>query len=126
MVDDIQAIQKQIEQTEAQHAALKLALTEKQQAAKAGVLDQMGRMARTAGLTTDEIVAHFTPAKRTKTEKTESTKPAVAKPRAVWRDTITGGEYKGGKIPGWLADRLNTMGMSLDAYRQAGHMARVQ
>lgn len=123
MVDEILDIQAQLEAAKARQVELELQLIEKQRAAQAGVLEQITRLAQSAGLTADQVSKHF--ATTTKAPKAEKLNGAVVKPRAVWRDTITGGEYRGGKIPGWLADRLQTMGMSLDAYRAAGHMARV-
>lgn len=122
MTEEINAIHNELEQLQAQQEALRAALIEKQEAAKAGVLEQITQLAQSVGMTGEEVAAHFVKPKRAKAEKLNGT----AKPRAVWRDTVTGGEYKGGKIPGWLADRLNTTGMTLDAYREAGHMARVQ
>lgn len=122
MVEEIKTIESELQDLQAKQEALKATLVEKKQAAKAGVLDQIAQLAESVGLTRDEVAAHFAPGKKSmKTEKVNGT----AKARAVWRDTVTGGEYRGGKIPGWLADRLSAMGMTLDSYRQAGHMARV-
>lgn len=122
MVEEIHALKNELQALQEKQEAVKAALIKKQQAAKAGMLDQIAQLAESVGLTRDEVVAHFAPAnKPSKPEKINGT----AKARAVWRDTVTGEKYKGGKIPGWLENRLRETGMTLHAYRQAGHMARV-
>lgn len=51
-------------------------------------------------------------------KQSRKAKPEAEKsPRAVYRDSVTGGCYRGGKFPNWLAARIAETGLEYDDYR---------
>lgn len=116
MTQDIQAIQDELAANAARQAALQAALIEKQQAAKAGAVEQVREIVTAYALTADDLAVLFA-----KQPRKAATEKAV---RAVYRDTVTGHEYKGGKLPAWLQGRLAETGLAYEQYREL-HFQRV-
>lgn len=117
MVEELETINTEICANEARIAELKAALDEKRAHWKQDGLLQIETMMADHEISRADLAAHFkigfvpslVPSGQEKKER---------KPRAVWTDKDTGQQYKGGKIPSWLAQRMGDLSMTLDEYHE--------
>ena len=119
MVEDIQMIQSEMAALEAKRNALEAALAEKNRQWRDEGLSQIEAIMDEREISREDLAVHF----KLRSGATVSA-PAVKRVRAVWRDNASGEEYRGGKIPRWLATAMDAAQMTLDQYRE-NFMSRV-
>lgn len=105
----IEDMQAQLAVAEEQAETLRRDIAELRQLEKSAVIDEIKTQIADYEITADDLFG-----KKPTRKAGDATDKA---PRAIYRDTITEQEYRGGKMPAWLKTRLETTGLEYPEYR---------
>lgn len=124
----VDALKAQLADLEAQAAAVKAQLEEERIKGRIEAVMQVRALVADYGISSDEVFAapveKKTRGRKAKSEGGEKVASGERK-RVAFRDKVSGAEYRGGRIPQWLVDRMAATGLSLSDYREQ-HMTRVE
>ncbi len=102
----IEDMQSQLAVAEEQAETLRREIAELRQAEKSTVIDEIKTQIADYGITADDLFG-----------RPKAGRSADKAPRAVYLDTVTEQQYRGGKFPAWLVERLAVTGMDYPTYR---------
>ena len=120
----IEDMQAQLAVAEEQAETLRREIASARQAKKASVIEEIKAQISDYGIEANELFA----VSKTRTRKAKSagtgTERGERAERVILRDTVTGMDYKGGKFPSWLKERLETTALEYPDSREQ-YMSRV-